>query len=826
MLERGTRLVESGLVFTDNPQKRPSLGAIDFYDKPNESHSKKFVTNVRLAHDVKSGKVTLRDYDFRRPRLLIEDESKYPLLPGESPEEAYERALFLQGGSLVEVASAPDKLPVADDRSLARHDKKENLARAERWAQAERHQKRYVELDSSEPNLAPGVVMAIGAHPHPELAESKTLMIVESMLQGSTIDWTLSAIATFADTKQRYRPEVVTPKPRIQGLQTAVVVGPAGKQIHVDEHARVRVRMHWDREAPFDDSATCWLRVSQAWAGAGFGSVLHPRVGQEVIVDFFEGDPDQPLVVGRLHNSTTVVPRVLPKSKPMSVWRSASSPQSDGCFNEIMIDDTAGNELVFKQAERDLSKLVRKDETERTGKDRTVIVGAARVSGVAGLDSVQVGKQHLAKIVRAGDFKIAEMGQPDVTQKDTFFEMVDKKITLTTGQATILLDGPNIAVDAAHGLRFTADLQLVIKGSRVYFNCKPATKTKPKSNKKVLDPVNKPDRMIGTVDQLFWKKEQEKQLAAKDVKVSLPGSAPGGKPGSFEPKHFPSPNLAYSNVQRDRGLWGGDKGDIIGKFADWMAQTANDASQEAAQMGLAGMSPDERKAALEQIYQDLVQDRKIKANRDAKQPDDAPSKIDTPIKDGDPNFDPFGKIAAKANGGETPEYQERVDIGKLMQDRFDSTGTTGDVIQNKVTLADGSVVDGNKIHKGASADAINAKKGNKYGYDPADPKFITETTSPENQQKLHDDGIQRMSDLIGKKDQLTPEQAKEEYAKSLYSMFQGPVYNRGSDSVVRMFGGVAHEEVFGKPVALPQNVDIMAYAKTQDEFVSWLTKII
>ncbi len=530
---RATRKVQSHLVCSDNPQKRPSIGAVYFYDEPNVARQKKFVTNLRVAHEVRSGKVTLRDYDFRRPRLTLEDESKFPLSADEKVEEAYERYHFVHGGSLVEVASAPDKLPVADDRSLARHDKKENLARAERWAEAERWEKRYVELDASEPNLAPGVVFSVKDHPHPEVAEDKTLMVIESMVHGNALDWSLAAKSVFADTKQRYRPALVTPKPRVRGAQTAIVVGPAGKQIHVDEHARVRVKMHWDRDGDFNDEATCWLRVSHAWAGAGFGSVLHPRVGQEVIVDFFQGDPDQPLVTGRLHNMTTVVPRVLPKNKPQSVWRSATSPQTEEPhFNEIMIDDTGQKELMFVQAERDLSKLVRKNETERTFKDRTVIVGAARVSGVAELDTVQVGKRHLAKIVNVKDLHIPEMGEPDTSPTTTWVDMVDDRITITTGKATVELNGANIAVDAAGALRLTSDSMMIIKGGPdVYLNCSPATKVKPKVDKKVSDPVDKPDREIVAVADLTNPKQDEPALGvAHEEGVELPGAKPKPAP--------------------------------------------------------------------------------------------------------------------------------------------------------------------------------------------------------------------------------------------------------------------------------------------------------
>jgi type VI secretion system secreted protein VgrG len=537
------RKVQSKLVFGDHLQSNPTLGALRFHDSPHFATPTKYATNVRVAHDVRPGKVTYRDYDFRKPRLPLLDSSTFPLSADEAPEAPYELYHYAHGVALIEV-SPTDPMPVGDKYGAARHDKPENAARAERSVEAERYRKLYVEIDSNEANLAPAQVFTIDEHPHPDLAPSKPLLVVETTVFGNVGEWSLAAVAVPSDPKVRYRPPLLTPKPHVPGLQTAIVVGPSGKEIWTDELGRVRVRFHWDREGAFDDTATCWLRVNHAWAGAGFGSVLLPRVGQEVLVDFFEGNPDMPVVVGRLHNSTTAVPRALPKFMTQSTWRSASSPQKDGCFNEIMMDDDAGKELVFVQAQRDLNKLVKHDETERTGKERTILVGAARIAAVAQHDTLQVGKQHLVKVVGVNDLHIPEMGAPDYSPKDTWIEMVDKKITLTTGKASVVLDGANINIDAEGALRFTADGQLIMQGANVYLNCKPATAVSPHADKKVLDPVDKPDRMIGKVEDLFWTKEIQKQLAAKALQMSLPGAAPpGAAPGGLLPP-TPAPSAA------------------------------------------------------------------------------------------------------------------------------------------------------------------------------------------------------------------------------------------------------------------------------------------
>ena len=508
---------KSLLVLTDAPTSGVSMGPINYYEAPNEGQtSDLFVTDVQSSHLVRPGKATLVDYDFRKPNLALLDNSELELSGDEEVELGYERYHFRHGGSLMELDSASDQLDVADDKSIARHDRDTNKALAQRMSEAARYGKKTVGFRSNHPELTPTRLFSIEQHPRSELA-GKQLMVLETNVFVSELDWSVIGIATFADAP--HRPELRTPRPRVAGIQTAMVVGPPGhrgdtphpgQEIYTDEFGRVRVHFHWDREGDYDDNATCWLRVSQGWAGTAFGMFQVPRVGQEVIVDFFDGDPDQPLVVGRVFNNTTRVPRNLPDHKTQSIWRSATSPQTDGHFNEIMLEDKAGRELYFFQAQRDLLRLTKNDDTERTGADRTIVVGDARVSAVAVSDMLQVGKQHLVKMVQVNDLKIPAMGDPDVTPLDTWIEMVDQKITLTTGEATVVLEGPNITIDANGGMRFTTDGRLLVQGSMVYFNVMPGQATV-HADRHVEDAVGRPDRMIGSVEELFWEPYEEKQ---------------------------------------------------------------------------------------------------------------------------------------------------------------------------------------------------------------------------------------------------------------------------------------------------------------------------
>ena len=145
------------------------------------------------------------------------------------------------------------------------------------------------------------------------------------------------------------------------------MVGPKQQEIHVDEMGRVRVQFHWDREGGHDDDSSCWMRVSQAWAGNKFGIIALPRVGHEVLVAFYEGDPDQPVIVGRIYNRTNAVPYELAKSKTKSGWRTESSggdrSQAARGYHELTFEDAIGKEQVFMRSEGSLATIVHDSES-------------------------------------------------------------------------------------------------------------------------------------------------------------------------------------------------------------------------------------------------------------------------------------------------------------------------------------------------------------------------------------------------------------------------------------------------------------------------------
>ncbi|SJM89153.1 Rhs-family protein [Crenothrix polyspora] len=212
---------------------------------------------------------------------------------------------------------------------------------------------------------------------------------------------------TVIDSKTPFRPARITPKPIVQGPQTAVVVGPSGEEIHTDQHGRVKLQFHWDRYGKKDENSSCWVRVSQLWAGKNWGGIHIPRMGQEVIVEFLEGDPDRPIITGRVYNGEQVPPYALPANKTQSGIKSRSSKGGSGAnFNEIRMEDKKGSEQLYIHAEKNQDNIVENDETTSVGHDRTedvghdekITIGNNRTEKVGVNEDITIGSNRTEKV--------------------------------------------------------------------------------------------------------------------------------------------------------------------------------------------------------------------------------------------------------------------------------------------------------------------------------------------------------------------------------------------------------------------------------------------
>ncbi|EKK3985644.1 type VI secretion system Vgr family protein, partial [Cronobacter sakazakii] len=224
-----------------------------------------------------------------------------------------------------------------------------------------------------------------------------------------------------------YRPAQKTPWPRTYGPQTAKVVGPQGESIWTDKYGRVKVKFHWDRLGKGDDTSSSWVRVSSAWAGQGFGGVQIPRVGDEVVVDFINGDPDRPLITGRVYNEASMPPWALPAAATQMGFLSRSKDGSPDNANALRFEDKAGEEQVWLQAERNLDTKVKKDETHSVGGSRILSVKQDYTGKVEGKQehAIQMSRNELVG------------GQYDIKGQGTVTVSSATGIRLVTGDSVL-----------------------------------------------------------------------------------------------------------------------------------------------------------------------------------------------------------------------------------------------------------------------------------------------------------------------------------------------------------------------------------------------------
>jgi type VI secretion system secreted protein VgrG len=255
--------------------------------------------------------------------------------------------------------------------------------------------------------------------------------------------------------KTPYRPPRTTRIPFVQGPQTAFVVGPPGEEIYVDQYGRVKVQFHWDREGEYNDNSSCWIRVSQSWAGKRWGTVFIPRVGQEVIVDFLEGDPDRPIITGCVYNNNTMPPYELPAEKTRSTIKTDSSKGSGG-FNEIRFEDKKGSEQLFMHGEKDFDLRVKEEAREYIGTNRHLIVKSDQKERVEADKHIHVLGDHNEKV----DGTVSLEAGMDRQEK------VKLKYALEAGLEIYLKSNLNLVIESG--------LTLTLKVGSNFINISPA----------------------------------------------------------------------------------------------------------------------------------------------------------------------------------------------------------------------------------------------------------------------------------------------------------------------------------------------------------------
>ena len=366
------------LVMGDGPEFHPGITGsdqVEYHAPSGKTPAGEHIFRFHLSESMQSGKVSLSDFNFEKPQLKMET---WRVAKDFSDLEIYDYP-----GTYTRPRTG---------RKLAQVRLEEAQAR-----------RRQGEGDSDCPRLCTGHVFVLQSHGRHDLNGLPYLLTMvrhhghkeTKSLDSGALNRRLTYDNQFVCIPKAvpFRPPQVTHKPRVQGVQTAIVVGPPGEEIHTDKHGRVKVQFHWDRHGKRNPQSSCWIRVSQLWAGNGFGAIWIPRIGHEVVVDFLEGDPDRPIITGRVYHGQNVPPYALPAEKTRSAIKSRSSKGGEG-HNELRFEDRKGAEEFYTHAQKDQHEVVRNDMSTRVGRDQSVKVGQDRRRTIDRDETIAVGRDR------------------------------------------------------------------------------------------------------------------------------------------------------------------------------------------------------------------------------------------------------------------------------------------------------------------------------------------------------------------------------------------------------------------------------------------------
>ncbi|EBS5238128.1 type VI secretion system tip protein VgrG [Salmonella enterica subsp. enterica serovar Onderstepoort] len=390
---------------------------------------KAFIHTIIANESLRTGQWVLDDFDFKKPRSRLANTVANPRETGHASYEHYEWP--------------GDYFDKGEGEMLTR-------IRME----AQRSPGSRVHGAGNIRTLMTGYTFALMNHPTAELNQeyllAQTTLFVQDNAQHSGQDqhFTFSTRFELHPTREVFRPQRTVSKPHTKGPQSAIVTGPAGQEIWTDQYGRVKVQFGWDRYGKMDENSSCWIRVSYPWAGKGFGMIQIPRIGQEVLVDFKNGDPDLPIIVGRTYNQDTMPPWGLPGMASQSGIFSHSLYGGPTNGNMLRFDDKTGAEEVKFHAEKDLNTTVKNNETHTVNADRTKTIihnettkiHIDRTEDVFGKHTETIKGNRNVKVTEGDQLLTVEKGIREVTVKTgTSTETVEKDISITSISGAIHL---------------------------------------------------------------------------------------------------------------------------------------------------------------------------------------------------------------------------------------------------------------------------------------------------------------------------------------------------------------------------------------------------
>jgi type VI secretion system secreted protein VgrG len=394
-----------------------SQATVEYRPESNQANA---VYKWDRAFEFRSGLATHTDYNFTTPATNLLQSSP--------------TTVSLTGLSSFELFDYPGRFVVGTDGQALAKVRIEEMEAGYDTAAGE----------SRCSSFFPSGTFSLGVHP----VDNGSYVVLAVEHQG-TEEWVAGTKSGTADYRNAFvcapaatpfRPARMTPRPLVHGPQPAVVVGPSGEEIYTDQYGRIKVQFFWDRVGQLDQNSSCWMRVAELWAGQTWGMIFTPRIGQEVIVEFLEGDPDQPLVTGRVYNANQMPPYALTANMTQSGIRTRST-KGGGTddFNELTFEDKSGNEQIYFHAQKDFVRVVENNDTLTVGNDQSITIQNNRTLEVSqGYEKITIDQGDRDRTVSQGNDSLT------VTQgKRTITVNSDHALTVQQGNRTVTVSQGN-----------------------------------------------------------------------------------------------------------------------------------------------------------------------------------------------------------------------------------------------------------------------------------------------------------------------------------------------------------------------------------------------
>ncbi|MDD2840981.1 MAG: type VI secretion system tip protein TssI/VgrG [Tolumonas sp.] len=440
------------MVVVDGKEHCPKVDPVSYQPDSGQNPDHPVLTQFNWQFTATADQSTVNEYDFTRPRFDFTGNTRH------ARHEWYQYA--------------------------TQHDAQSQAAsKASLLLAQQQHEHQRIFARSNIRNIHPGSFLPVTEHPQSEL--NLMWLVVSIQHEGAQPQ----VLKELAEGRSHYQNHVMLhhknapfalpcthEKPQPGGFQTALVTGPKNQEIYTDEYGRIKVQFHWDREERRDEKSSCWLRVAQSWAGAGYGQQLLPRVGQEVIVAFLEHDIDRPYVIGCVHNVVNAPPIQYPANQSQSGFRTRSCPDDNG-FNELRFEDKKGQEQIVLHAQRNWYRKVKHTSRIEIGANEHLWIGGKDLRQTSGETHLTINKKRLTTISGKQDLHILQNHHLHINKK--WLTKADQELHVKAGQTMVLEATIAMSFDAGGSILLLDNSGIKLQGASIRINsggsCSPAS---------------------------------------------------------------------------------------------------------------------------------------------------------------------------------------------------------------------------------------------------------------------------------------------------------------------------------------------------------------